>query len=210
MITTATCTSLRRFAQIFEGGLRPCTRWAIAPIAVLALWSVFSAPAHAACKPAVRSGLANQIAVSQPALSLNQVQKTVPASQAQKTIVGLWHLLMFNPDGSVFDEGYDIWHSDGTEILNDTAPPQPANGSGTVCLGVFEKTGPHSYKLRHVFWSFDATGTLVGNGDFLEEVTVDESGSSFSGTCDFKTFDLKGNLTFEQSGDLKAERITPD
>jgi hypothetical protein len=63
---------------------------------------------------------------------------SLPSSQDGKddenvSIVGLW-TVTFNSNGQVFDQGYDQWHSDGTEILNDTAPPQPANGAGTICL----------------------------------------------------------------------------
>jgi hypothetical protein len=110
----------------------------------------------------------------------------------------------------VFDEGYDQWHSDGTEILNDTAPPQPANGAGTICLGVYKKTGPRTYTIKHPFWSFDATGTLVGTGVILEVVTLDRSGNSYTGSFEFITYDLQGNVTSDTTGELKAERITVD
>jgi hypothetical protein len=124
-------------------------------------------------------------------------------------IVGLW-LVTFNADGQVFDQGFDQWHSDGTEILNDTAPPQPANGAGTVCLGVFKKTGPRAYKLNHPFWSFDVNGNLVATGVFRESVTVDAGGDSYAGSFTFDLFDLSGNLIDEVQGTLTATRITPD
>jgi hypothetical protein len=123
--------------------------------------------------------------------------------------VGFWHVL-FTSGGQVFDEGYDQWHSDGTEILNDTAPPQPANGAGTICLGVYKKTGPRTYKLKHPFWSFDATGTLVGTGVILEVVTVDRTDNSYTGSFEFITYDLQGNVMSDTTGELKAERITVD
>ena len=215
MITAATCTSLRRFVQIFEAGLGPRTRCAAVALGALTLWAAFPAPGSAACHSAAHSNPAKQIRVAQPFMAFELAPPTVVAihtktDENEPSIVGFWHLLLLNPDGSIFDEGYDVWHSDGTEVLNDTAPPQPANGSGTVCLGVYEKTGPRTYKIKHPFWSFDATGTLVGTGVFLEEVTLDENGNSFAGTYVTKNFDLNGTVTFEQTGDLKAERITPD
>ena len=214
MVTVSAYKGSRRFVQIFEEGLRPRTCCTAVVLGVLALWAAFSAPASAACNPVGHSRAMKQIRVAQPFLAFGHAKPTAVASNTgrddEASIVGLWHILFFNPDGSTFDEGYDVWHRDGTEILNDTAPPQPANGSGTVCLGVYEKTGPRTYKLKHPFWSFDATATLIGTGVFLEEVTLDENGNAFSGTYDFKTYDLNGNLTFEQKGDLKAERITPD
>jgi hypothetical protein len=125
------------------------------------------------------------------------------------SIVGFWHVL-FISGGQTFDEGYDQWHNDGTEILNDNAPPQPANGAGTICLGVYKKTGPRTFKLKHPFWSFDATGTLVGTGVILEVVTLDQSGNRYTGSFEFITYDLKGNVTSDTTGELKAERITVD
>ena len=44
----------------------------------------------------------------------------------------------------------------------------------------------------------------------MEEVTLGDDGNSFSGTFDNKNFDLQGNLTSEQTGTIKAQRITPD
>lgn len=125
------------------------------------------------------------------------------------SIVGLWHVY-FASNGQPFDEGYDQWHSDGTEILNDTAPPQPANGAGTVCLGVYKKMGAGTYKLRHPFWIFDGQGNLAANGVLLEVVTMNKGGNAYHGTFAFITYDLNGNTTFQTTGDIKAQRITVD
>jgi len=124
-------------------------------------------------------------------------------------MVGLWHT-RFLAGGKVYDEGYDVWNSDGTEILNDIAPPQPANGAGTICLGAYKKVGPRTYKLRHPFWSFDANAKLAGTGVIQELVTVAENGNNYSGSFKFITYDLKGKITDQVSGDIKAERITVD
>jgi hypothetical protein len=143
-----------------------------------------------------------------------RLQQQSPQSSAadeddNAPIVGLWHV-RFLSGGQLFDEGFDQWQSDGTEILNDTAPPQPANGAGTICLGVFKKTGPRTYKLRHPFWSFDANGNLAGTGVFLENITVDKSGNNYGGSFSFFTYDLNGNVTSGVTGEIKAERITVD
>ena len=131
------------------------------------------------------------------------------ANGEEVSITGLWHVL-FLSGGQTFDEGFDVWHEDGTEILNDTAPPQPGNGAGTICLGVFKKLGPRTYKLKHPFWSFDANGILAGQGLILEQVTVSRAGHSYSGSFSFITYDLSGNVTGQVTGDIKAERITVD
>src|SRR5438132_8523437 len=51
-----------------------------------------------------------------------------PPSSEEQTIVGLWDV-KFISDNQLFDEGFDQYHSDGTEILNDIPPP----ASGNVC-----------------------------------------------------------------------------
>lgn len=132
--------------------------------------------------------------------------RTASAAEGD-SIVGLWRA-RFLSGGKVFDEGYDVWTSDGTEILNDTAPPQPANGAGTICLGVYKKLGPRTYKLKHPFWTFDAHAKLAGTGLIEEQVTVAENGHTYSGSVKFTTYDLKGKITDQVSGDIKAERIT--
>ena len=53
-------------------------------------------------------------------------------------IVGLWKVT-FTSGGQVTDVGFDAWHSDGTETLNDVSPI-----SHNVCLGVWKQTGPRS------------------------------------------------------------------
>ena len=177
-------------------------------LAIAAACLVLPAPASASCKgwdiPLARG--------SEPARAgtlVPEVTEPVSGDEDDASIVGLWHVF-FVSGGQPFDEGYDVWHSDGTEILNDTAPPQPANGAGTICLGVYKKTGARSYKLRHPFWSFDATATLVGTGVILENITLDRGGNSYVGQFEFITYDLNGNVTFDTTGDLKAKRITVD
>ena len=182
----------------------------ILAVTIFACCAVLSAPARASCKysPTPNSP------VGQPkphAFQTQTLAQEAPLSSEDDdpSIVGFWHVL-FTSGGQVFDEGYDQWHSDGTEILNDTAPPQPANGAGTICLGVYKKTGPQTYKLKHPFWSFDATGTLIGTGVILQTLIVDRSGNHYTGSFEWITYDLKGNVTSDTKGELKAERITVD
>ena len=180
-------------------------------ITILASGAVLSAPAFAACgsppTPTLGVGFSGPHAFE----TQTPAQEAFPSTKQDDdaSIVGFWHVL-FVSGGQVFDEGYDQWHSDWTEILNDTAPPQPANGTGTICLGVYKKTGPRTYKSKHPFWSFDATGTLVGTGAILETLNVDRRGNHYTGSFEWITYDLNGNVTSDTKGDLKAERITVD
>ena len=79
-----------------------------------------------------------------------------------------------------------------------------------MCLGVYKKIGPRTYKLKHPFWSFDANANLAGSGFITEIVTLDAGGNSYHGSFTFDLFDLSRNLIAEVTGDLSAERITPD
>jgi hypothetical protein len=177
-------------------------------IATLTCCFVFSAAANASCdhKGAPAAFLA--MPFLQPAHPA-AVGASGATPVAPTSIVGLWHVFLTS-GGQPFDEGFDAWHSDGTEILVDNAPPQPANGSGAVCIGVYTKTGPHTFKLKHVFWSIDANGNLAGSGVIGENVTLDAGGNSYHGTFKYAAYDLSGNLVFEATGDISAERITPD
>jgi len=172
---------------------------------------IFSTPAKACDhQGALPSGVTVPFVRSagSPAVAREAVTSAT-STAGSRSIVGLWHVLLVS-DGQPFDEGFDQWHRDGTEILNDTAPPQPANGAGTVCLGVYKKTGPGTYKLKHPFWSFDANANLVGSGVILQTVTLGPDGNTYQGSFTFHLFDLSGTLVFEATGTLSAERITAD
>jgi hypothetical protein len=153
-------------------------------------------------------------------LKANQ-QKAAPrpagaTQDAMPSIVGFWHsIFLLDPNGgyytagaNVFDEGFEQWHSDGTEAYNDIAPPV----TGNVCLGVWTQTGPLTYQLKHPTWFFDMASntTLVGVGTFIEQVTLDPSGNSYTGTTTFDVLDLNGNSLFHLVTAIVAERIVAD
>jgi hypothetical protein len=183
----------------------------LSSVAVLALITMFVPGASAACSAPSNARFGITSPESTFLLGEGNVARFSyeEAAEEEPSIVGLWHVF-FVSGGQPFDEGFDEWHSDGTEVLNDTAPPQPANGAGTVCLGVYKRIAPATYKLRHPFWSFDANGNLAGSGVILETVTVDEGGDNYHGSFTFDQFNLSGNLIFEATGELNAKRITVD
>ena len=78
---------------------------------------------------------------SQAELSLQPSSK----ERRRPSITGMWFVNFFS-SGAVWDHGFDIWHSDGTEILNDNGYPPAA---GNVCLGVWRQTSHNTYKLKH-------------------------------------------------------------
>lgn len=154
--------ALARAAQEFFHGRTSRVMFCLTIVAGCAL---FSADAKGACDRPGKASSAAALMEKRPfqILGLSQPAQKNLEDDDNDSIVGLWHV-KFLSGGQLFDEGFDQFHSDGTEILNDTAPPQPANGAGTVCLGVFKKTGPSTYKLQHPFWIFDANGILAGTG----------------------------------------------
>jgi len=125
------------------------------------------------------------------------------------SIVGLWHTT-FISGGALWDEAFEQWHSDGTELAVDNAVPPLL---GNVCVGVYKQTGPRTYSLRHVTWNWDPSGApLAGSFLLLMTVTVDPHGNTFSGKFVSDSFDTFGDvipdLHFE--GTVSAERITVD
>jgi len=132
---------------------------------------------------------------------------TDPGPQAaDPTIVGLWNV-QFVADGQVVDAGFDAWHADGTETLNDTTPPI----AGDVCLGVWTKTGAKTYKLKHPSWIFDDSGlNLIGVVIIRETVTLDKAGNSYDGDLAVDAYDLAGNPMQHLEAKIQALRITPD
>jgi len=134
------------------------------------------------------------------------------AAPAGSAIVGFWHVTFiskgtgFIPDGTIVDMGFSQWHSDGTEILNSSRPPATSN----FCLGVWEKTGPSTYKLNHFALSSDLNGNMVGPANIRENVTLGPLGATYSGTFSIDQYDTSGNLLVHIVGEVKATRVTVD
>jgi hypothetical protein len=146
-------------------------------------------------------------AQSQPAASAMAQSAAVTAdskSRGSSSIVGLWYVA-FSSQGQVIDQAFEQWHSDGTEILNDTSAPATDN----VCLGVWEQTDSHHYKLNHPSWFFDLNGNLLGTVIIKETVRLSNDGRSFFGTSTADAYDTAGNFLGEDSGTVTGKRINP-
>jgi hypothetical protein len=119
-------------------------------------------------------------------------------------IVGLWKVTMV-ADGAVIDIGFDAWHGDGTETLNDASPV-----SHNVCLGVWAQTGRRTFQLKHPAFRYDAAGNVIGTLVLRETNVVNVAGNRFTGTFTIQFFDLAGAMVFEGSGQITGERVTVD
>src|SRR5206468_9663312 len=74
------------------------------------------------------------------------------------SIVGLWHVEHRLPDGSLYFESFEQYHSDGTEF--EFANFNPILGD--VCMGVFTPLDAKTVSLYHIGWTFDESGNPAG------------------------------------------------
>lgn len=124
---------------------------------------------------------------------------TIPA---HNTIVGLWDATYTTSDNQPFQESYDVWHSDGTEMESANVSPI----GGNVCIGVWKLFGSQIH-LHHVGWAFDGAGNLIGPFTVDDVLALGNRGNSYSGSFDFKQYDNGGNLLQEVTGTISATRI---
>src|SRR5690606_9321461 len=70
------------------------------------------------------------------------------------SVVGMWHaVLRLGNNGPVYDEIFEHFHADGTELLvSNSLPP----ALGNICIGVWKRTGPRTYKLKHMTWNWSS------------------------------------------------------
>jgi hypothetical protein len=127
-------------------------------------------------------------------------------------IVGFWRVTFVSkdnpgiPDGTVFNDGFQQWHSDGTEFHWDAGSP-PA--SSNFCLGIWKKAGKSHYTMNHFFLGWDPTNNSLNNrGQIREEIDLDRSGDEQFGTLTIDNYDPAGNLLVHLKGTVHATRIT--
>jgi hypothetical protein len=137
------------------------------------------------------------------------------------TIVGMWHVIFtahtingtaIPPDAyPMIDNAMVIFHSDKTEIMESARPPQ----DGNFCLGVWEKTGGHSYYVNHLPWLGNDTANApsgIGNptagAQITERLTVNQEGNKYSGSFTLVAYNLDGTKAVTFTGVVAATRIT--
>jgi hypothetical protein len=126
-------------------------------------------------------------------------------SDWQPSIVGLWHVVYTQNDGSPFNQTFKMWHSDGIEFENALLPPS----GGDICYGVWKQTGHQSVKLHHIGVAWDATtGKIAFTFTVDETDTVSEDGKSYTGNFEFNQFDPSGNPMGTIKGTTSAKRVT--
>lgn len=169
--------------------------------------------ANAECgfvRPSALSSNTFQLRMTQP--SLLTAAFDADGRDSQPTMVGLWkeHWISEGsegiPDGTEVDTAYSQWHSDGTEMgVSGLRPPI----TGDVCLGVWEKVGPRSYKLNHFGVSYDSSGlNLVGLAIIRQNLTLNSKGDEISGTFTIDQYDESGNVLAHVQGTVSGTRVT--
>jgi hypothetical protein len=128
--------------------------------------------------------------------------------ESHGSIVGFWSvtfLLGSGPD--VYDQGFQQWHSDNTELMVDNAVPP---SFGNVCVGVWKRVGARTYRLKHMTFNWDDQGLPAGTFVLRMAVTLDRRGNVYEGTYVADSFDLSGALIPElhAEGNVTGQRIT--
>lgn len=144
-------------------------------------------------------------------------------------IVGMWKITLVSdgtaypapiPAGAVVDFGTQQWHSDGTEFLISGGR---APSTGDVCMGVWEQSGPRTYRLKHIALAYVSSDTppplggpvvpaaFLGPAIIREVVTVNSSRDGFEGTFTLDQY-AKDETTLLQhiAGKVVGTRVTVD
>jgi len=134
------------------------------------------------------------------ALAFSCLVFSAAAQTGNPSIVGLWRVHYFENGAQVF-QSFDQSHSDGQEF-------EISNIFGLSCQGVFRQLANGSVKLFHVGWNFDQNGALTGYFRETQINTVSGDGKTYEGTWNLKNYDTNGKFLSEDSGTLRANRLT--
>jgi hypothetical protein len=142
--------------------------------------------------------------------SFTSLDLTSPDTAATPTIAGMFSVVLYNGNGpGIYDQQFDSWFADGHEVsLSNSVPP----ALGNICLGIWEKTGPKSYKLRHWAWNFDNLGNTVGTFVLVENITLNDKGNGYTGTYVADSYDLNGVILndLHAAGTVVGSRLNVD
>ncbi|HEY2446779.1 MAG TPA: hypothetical protein VGI20_13670 [Rhizomicrobium sp.] len=175
------------------------TRFTIATIAITALAA--GTVSAEACNPLLNKDYGKHVAPT--TLPASMLASNNPNSRSGTSIVGLWHVIHTQSNGSLFFEAFDRWQGDGTETELGNLPP----ATGAICLGAWAQDGKHVNLLTHVDWLYDLNGNWTGTLNLTEINKVNSGGNVYSGTFDAKFYDTNGNLANEVTGMSKADRL---
>lgn len=156
-----------------------------------------SAASAQACNPLYAKGM-QPLKIAPSMLARNNLN-----APAKSSIVGLWHVVHTQSSGDLLFEGFDIWHSDGTEEEIANIPP----ATGPICFGVWAQNGKQVQLLIHTTFTYDLNNNPTGTIVLTETNKLSKDGNSYSGPFEFKVYDPNGNLQADITGTSKADRL---
>src|SRR6185369_17479967 len=178
------------------------TAWTMA--LATAICFIFAGKANATCfdRPLQRG-------VGAPRLQHNGSNAPGFIDRDDNSIVGMWAVNFFDGSGALWDQGFELFHADGTEVNVDNGVPP---SMGNVCVGVWKVVAPRTVKLRHLAWNWNPDGSKAGTFLLLMTVKLDRHGPAYSGKFVADSFDLDGQKidAAHVEGTVEATRITVD
>jgi hypothetical protein len=117
---------------------------------------------------------------------------SIVSTESHGSIVGFWNVTFLLGDGpAVYDQGFQQWHVDNTELMVDNAVPPSL---GNVCVGVWKQVGARTYKLKHMTFNWDTDGRPTGTFVLTLTATLDRRGNVYTGRYEADSFDLEGKV----------------
>ena len=189
-LTSAAITSNAEACGIGDGSSWSSRHWSMPQATMPSVASQFGA--------ITPQDAANKINPLQSVQHITGMYQFTMVAQGNKTI----------PDGVTLDQGFTVWHADGTEIMNSGKPPS----SGSFCLGVWVQTGVRSYKLNHWALNWNDAGTIfLGPVNIQEKIKLDADGDSYSGSFTLTQYSPDGHTPLGGvKGIVSATRVRAD
>ncbi len=161
--------------------------------------------AHAGCVDPRVASQHGTFEAAPPRLSANRYE----GKMAAEKVVGTWHVVYSNPEGTETGEAFIQWHSDGTEWENINYPVL----NGNICMGSWLALDQSHVARNHVGWLYN-NGVLAGYFTETETDVVAWDGNSYSGSNDtmlhfYPVPPATEGTTVELKGTAKATRIAP-
>ena len=145
--------------------------------------------------------------------SNEQSDKIFESSDLQQSdrLEGSW-LVTVTPNGTppfkgliTFNNGGGLIASAQGDILLNPPPGVPP--VATAGHGVWEKTGNRRYAFTFIQILYGSDGSYQGEVKIRRKITLNNSGSRWSGQLQSEIFDADGNVVFSGSGTEQATRI---
>lgn len=203
---------------------RPALIRELSTVAILAS-ALLGVPALACQNPALSApGVASTLGLSDrprpdaPVAGATVADYLPVTGDSAASVIGMWHAVfrLGDASGPVYDEVFEQFHSDGTELIISSGLP-PALGN--VCVGVWKRVAARTYKLRHMTWNwappdngFGVPGTFAGHFELEVTLRLDAHGQHFNGTFSARNFDTEGEHIpgLDAQGVVNGVRITVD